>query len=69
MADYTVQELKNAARRAADDGNVTVARSLIRKAQMLEAQQEATAAAEAPTMIEDVARAGAAGAAHGAGSV
>ena len=65
MADYTVQELKDAAQRAADDGNVTVARSLIQKAQMLEAQAAATAAAEAPTMIEDVARAGAAGASRG----
>ena len=65
MADYTVQELKDAAQRAADDGNVTVARSLIQKAQILEAQAAATAAAEAPTMIEDVARAGAAGASRG----
>ena len=65
MADYTVDDLKTAAKRAADDGNINVARSLIQKAQMLEAQQAATEAQAQPSMIEDVARALPAGVSRG----
>ena len=65
MEEYTVEELRDAALTLSEQGNAAGARKLLQKADMLEAQAAATAAAEAPTMIEDVAGAGAAGVSRG----
>jgi len=51
MAEYTVEDYKNAARRAAADGKPDIARNFIARAQRLEAELAAQARAERPSQL------------------
>jgi len=55
MAEYTVEDYKNAARRAAADGKPDIARNFIARAQRLEAELAAQARAERPSQLEEAA--------------
>ena len=55
MAEYTVEDYKNAARRAAADGKPDIARKFIARAQRLEAELAAQARAERPSQLEEAA--------------
>lgn len=66
MADYTVEQLKDAARRAFEDNNIAVTKKLIARAKALEASQAKAAQPENVTAIEDISKAGAGGFTRGA---
>ena len=55
MAEYTAEDYKNAARRAAADGKPDIARNFIARAQRLEAELAAQARAERPSQLEEAA--------------
>lgn len=55
MAEYTAEDYKNAARRAAADGKPDIARKFIARAQRLEAELAAQARAERPSQLEEAA--------------
>jgi len=55
MAEYTVEDYKNAARRAAADGKTDIARNFIARAQRLEAELAAQARTERPSQLEEAA--------------
>ena len=66
MDGYTVEELRDAALALDAEGLKKEAADLLDKAELLEAQQAAAAAADRPSMMEDVARAAPASIARGA---
>ena len=66
MEEFTVEELREAALDLDEQGLKKEAAELLDRAELLEAQQAAAAAAERPSMIEDVARAAPASLARGA---